>query len=384
MSKKAGKSLASLEQRLSGYRHWQLLALALCLLTSFYITAPFFNLNYIDFRLTDTVNWNILEAQGRHVLQPLAERDFRNSHVEKMSYRLFVPVVMQLTEFKRYEIFILQSITSILILLYSIKTAYRITHDRLTATLFSIALTACYFTYTGSYDVFGRLDSFGLLFMLLAIYSKRPFQISLFCFFSFWCDERCIINIGWVYLFHCYEYYLEKACFTIKNLFSFHTNWFCIFIALLCYLAGRFFLQHQLGFSTGTQDVGSGPLLTNSRYMFPAIFSAYGAVWVLVIYAAGLLFTQKKLLLLVLIVGQFLLSLLSSVVVFDVTRGISYAFIMVFIALLVLHRNMEPKPLTNLLWLCAAAVFFVPIITWDGNYHYIPNLFIRLAETFLH
>ncbi|WP_345269443.1 hypothetical protein [Nibrella viscosa] len=364
--------------RFSQSYQWHVKTWLLSLLILIFLTAPFFNFHYIFDR---NLNWETIEFQSRNFLQrPIA---FGNSHIEKMVFRLAVPLLAKLFALNRYGIYLGQLICCGFFLWLMIGVTYKLVNSRVNTILFVIASLPCYFVFTGPYDVFGRPDAYPLLCLLIALYFKNPLIILIATFAAAWCDERAIINATWLYLF--WSVYGNKTnsntpfLFTPLNRYSAGVLFGGVF-----YLIGRFTLAYFFNFPTLTSNIGSDALQANLKYGALSIFSTFGALWLLAVATTLLLLYRHQYQVLLLYTICLFFSVLTSILVYDIDRSMAYSFPLLFFCLLILKEATQESSLQLLLCLIMLINLIKPVTVWDSHFHYIPNLLLRCVEQWGH
>lgn len=366
------RAILQATDRFCAHRWWQERLWLGCLLLIFWHVAPFFNLHYFN-----TPNWDAMETQSRALLMPIGAS--ADTHVEKMAFRLFLPSVAALLHIGRTGLFIGQVLAGLVFLRLLIRLSYELLQDKVATVFFALACAACYVCFSGFYDVFGRPDMYPYLFLLLALSRRNPFIIWLACAAAAWCDERGLIHSTLVYLFWVLK---EREHPRLRDLMLPNRFAAAVPVAWVTYLAGRFLLSRYAGFQTGFADIGRTVILENSRYFALATFQTFGAAWLVTGLAFYLLFRFRLFAFGWALGAAFGLNWLTSVLVYDINRSLSYSFPVLLISLLLFRHATRPT-IRLVLFFAAALSVFLPIGVWDGHYHYLPPLPVRLAEVFL-
>jgi hypothetical protein len=353
-------------------RWWRERIWLLCLLLVFWHISPFFNFHYFD-----SPNWDAMEAQSRSLLTPIPANG--DTHVEKMAFRLFIPAVAGFFGLDREGIFLGQILAGIVFLRLLIGLVFRLLDDRTATFFFAVGVTACYVCFSAFYDVFGRPDIYPYLFLLLALSWRNPVGIWLLCAAAEWSDERGLIHSTLVYLFWVLK---EEPRPGFRQLIFPNKYAAAVALSWVSYLLIRFWLSRHAGFETGYSDVGHHVIFGNSRFYALATFSTFGANWLLIGLAVLLCFARMPVFGLALIVALGL-NWLTSVLVFDINRSLSYSFTALPLALLVLSRHSGKSTIRVVCLFVAAFSLLQPQVVWDGHYHYLPPLPVRLVEVFL-
>ncbi len=356
--------------------YWQLKLLGLCLLLVFVQVTPFFNFQYFG----EGSSWSTILGQADQLLVPV--REAPGSHGANKVFRLTVPILAKLLGLNSVGLYVSQVLCGIALLSLLIRTAHRILNDRVATTLFMTAFTGCYASYSAFYDVFGRIDAFGYLLVLLSISGRNPVAIFGFCTLTAWADERGLINTFFTAVYWLYvstdrtgvclvKYPRLNACVVAVGL-----SW-------VGYFAGRWLLSHVYHFHTETSGVGLTEFSKARQYIPIGVFSTYGAVWLLLLLALVSMVNRKDWLLLSLVKIGVLANGTVILMITDINRSLAYTLPFVGLALAELSSRLTTKRLRELLFVTSVAALMIPIYDFDGHLHYHPNLVIRMVTWLL-
>jgi hypothetical protein len=296
--------------------------------------------------------WQAVLEKTSNPLLDMSQVYGPGSHESKLTFRLVVPVVAHYLGLGVKGMVFLQSLAGVFILALSAWIGFQITRDRATA-LFTALLVAG--TYAGSMafvEMRGIFDGVAVLFLLLALSSKRFVLISVFIFLAAWTDERGLVAAALVFAYHA----LPGGSGQWRD---WHTLLkpapLAVIAGGLAYLVSRYILASYFDLTTATEGVGLN-LLVDQLNLFPmGTWTALEGGWLLLILAAILLYRYKAyyhLFLVFIGVGAIIVVSMSVV---DITRSMAYMIPVVFIAIKVVAA-VEQKD-TYLHYFVVAAIF---------------------------
>ena len=272
------------------------------------------------------------------------------THASKGSFRLTVALLGNALQIGKHgtgkDVILLYFFQSFLLLpffLILVKLFQRFA-DNISTVLFAIAFSSIYVTTAFFWDYDFWFDGVAFFFLLLGIYLKN--KAGIFCALQLacWTDERAVIALSSVYLFHI----LQETNFQLSHIRQVFTkNFFqnrstVVILAGAFYLLLRLFLSYKFGLYTPKGEgtgVGLFLLPYQLTHRFSGIFSTFEGLWLIFIIALGLLFKRKNLLLIFAICGIMIIHIVVAYCVFDITRSLSYAFPLLIICGILIVKN---------------------------------------------
>lgn len=135
-----------------------------------------------------------------------------------------------------------------------------------------------------------------------------------------------------------------------------------ILASIIGYALLRFYLIKNLGMNSTYVNDEFTQIIKDSIGSFGFKFMwLLEGLWLLIILATAILYTNKDYLKLVLFTGGTLIMPLLGLVTFDSTRSGTYVFPMVFIALLIVRTKLTVRQLRILLTIIALLCFLHPL-----------------------
>ncbi len=369
---------ALLETHLTG-AHWPLNVLLYSLTLVFVTTTPFFNLHY--FGAPDS-SWDTLLQQASALLVPY--RGVPGSHDANKVFRLAIPAFIKLFNLTAMQVFIGQVMCGVLILWVMIRITFAILQDKVSTVLFMTSFATCYCSYSAFYDVFGRIDAFGYLFILLSVYVRKPALVFLFCFLTAWSDERGLINtfftaVYWLYADTGRPTVTENRLLTFAGLRA-NKQVLTVLASWMSYFFIRWILAHYYGFQTETGGVGASQFSITRQFIPLAVFSTYGLVWGILLIAFALVIARRDWLMAGLLALGMTVNFAVVVMIADINRSLAYSLPLVVISLALLGQNLPGHHVRKYLFVLAVFSLMIPIYDFDSHLHYHPTLPVRLVS----
>ena len=255
-------------------------------------------------------HWNSQIWKSTHFFNPVTFAP--QSHEAKIAFRFTIPFLLKI--FHQNILFVYFSQIALGLFAYRkfIEIIFNVSKDKKITFLFATGVSSLYFISSFHLELLALGDSFAYSFLILGYHylSKRFWSIS-FLLAALLTDERSIIGC----VMGLFFIYFEHNSLLIKHLIS-------TIFAFLIYLFIRLFLFHQFGLSTPSAGIGFSILFENSSHLLLFLFNAFKSFYV--IYFFPFLFCKKRI---EVIYGIFLLMVMaSSLLVWDITRSMSYSF----------------------------------------------------------
>ncbi len=320
-----------------------------------------------------TLNWSYAIEQSNDIFQyqnftESIEFDKNYDHRAKMTFRLFVPLIIKFLPFKDKQSIILQillieAIFGYLFFLLSFnflkKWGFEIEQSFLI--LFSISLT--FWGRSFFIDTWGSFDAIAYFLLFLAvIYYENPIQY-LFLFLAFWVDERAIlispaICVGNLVLCILKNNQTFSWVFLIKKLVI-------PFFIVCIYLAFRITLVKKYDFVTFTPESMFNEFF-NYIFKFQSLYFplnlaiSFEGLWIFYLALLIYLISQKKYLFSMTLIGLSFPTILSSFLVFDVNKSLFYFFPIIIYCLIISKRIFTEQSFKALLFSCVIICFIIP------------------------
>ena len=238
----------------------------------------------------------------------------------------------------------------------------------------------------GNINTTAQFDIFSLSFLLIALGSRQRLFVFLFLFLAALNDERGIIAMPMVLLYHFLRDILPIET-QIQNILKKALPLLILgSLVVLTYLGFRYALSHYYQLETSGGDVGFSVLLrTANMYLF-ALWSALEGYWILFILVFGLLIQRKQYFYLSIFLLAILPSFCVSFLVLDSTRSLSYLILCIPAMSLIINTYEQEEVLKkniflSVLWIC----ILVPTYFAIGAFHIEGNnpIFIKLIKWIL-
>jgi hypothetical protein len=295
-------------------------------------------------------------------------------HFAKRDFRFTPYLIGYLLKIESIKLFYLQYILVWPFIFFSLLTFKRFTKDPLISTLATLSIMSLYVGLSFSYDVM-FLDSLGYLGLLVSLYYfKKPIIIPILLL-TFFVDERAVIGSLFLPIFYQNEISQGKNASSflsyISLFFKKNVTFLYLSIALIAYVLIRFALQSTMnvgtpiGYEVGVQLFASVRLGFN---IIPAIFSVYKFHLVLIFLTSSMLLSRKKGHLVICTLLVFLLTFLAGTAVYDVTRSLSYGFLIFFLVFYLIADHAGWNRKIYLPWLFLLTISNILTVTYTSLY----------------
>jgi hypothetical protein len=279
-----------------------------------------------------------------------------NSHTAKMHYRPFLPVMGYILHINALVIWAIQLLIAPLFYYVVFKTLIIKTTDATVSFLLTLTLALSFPGKVFANDVYGCFDGYPYFFLAVALFVSNNWSKSLFLLFACLCDERSFIGVVAIVLL---QFINDKNEIKLKSYFP-------IFSFFLLFLAIRFFLMVKKGAIMEASYIELNTLLANYSLLPLAILSALDGLWIVFILFFMKTFLEKDwklfLVLPILLVYIFL-----SCMLFDVTRSISYAYLLGLVMFIKLYQTEQKDFVRSVAWLGCIASFILPNYLLQGT-----------------
>ncbi|MET7257363.1 hypothetical protein [Dyadobacter fermentans] len=230
----------------------------------------------------------------------------------------------------------------------------------MTVLLFITGSTTIYLAKAFFWDYDFWFDAFAYFFLTLGMFLKNRVGVFLSLTLACWTDERAVIALASVYLFHL----LSESDFELNSFLQFQgkKEWLqktssTVLLAGIFYLIIRILLSTLFNLHTPT-GAGSGVELGLVPYQFKhrlsGVFLAFEGFWILYLFAVGLLIKKGNTLLSLLMLFLMAGHILVAYAVFDISRSLTYAFPLLIISAFIIGKQEVRN--TKYLYLAAATI----------------------------
>ena len=258
------------------------------------------------------------------------------SHWEKRTLRpLLTSVVYTLQLNSHRSIYLMFSVLNLLFLFLLVLLLYTNTASRWFSFIYTLSIATTYAGFSGFADVHGWGDILTFCLLMFCLFSRNGFVLTAAVFLSLSNDERTILAIPYIVLFH----YLtdksgEQASLWDKKLLL------PISIGVAFFLIMRLIMEFFLGFTTHVSDVGLNAFkLLNPAYVIPMFFSSFEFFWAFPLLLLNLLWLEKSRFHFYLIVTYTIAAVISCYSVYDVTRSLCFLFPLVLASSVYVYQS---------------------------------------------
>lgn len=305
-------------------------------------------------------------------------------HFSKRDLRITPYILANIFHLNSLRLFYLQVLLLPCFIWLSIKILIRTTGDFL---LSFWATMAILFSYVGNSFNFDTLfyDSYAYLGLLLSLYFyKNPISI-LFLVASYFVDERSVVPSLVIPLIagltiHPLNNTSSNFSITFQKMIIKNKSFWLLFTSLLVYVMIRFFFYKNYHLNTPVgkdSGVTLGLGFIHGVKIPLAIFSSLKMNYLLILSACYYLIKKRYYFVAVWFIGIFVVTFLIGTAVEDVTRSLTYGFLLIFVAYLFLVQIKEKS--TNFIYF----ITFVNILT--PTYTLLLNLYeIEAFSWFFH
>ena len=301
-----------------------------------------------------------------HPLEATKNKD-EWDHFMKWELRISPYLVGKIFHLNALKLFYLQSLSLIVFIWIFFNTVKKLMHNDASIAFWSVL--AMLFTYVGhsfNYDTL-FYDSFAYLGLMLSIYFYDKKVSVLFLVFSFFVDERAVIpSLVMPIYFILNKYEFSKIATSISEVFRLlilnNKSFYFVSVSISVYVIIRTILYVQFDLKTpvgSNSGVSIGFALRHGMNMIYAIYYAQKIFLIFPILAICTLTVKKHYCLAISLFLIFTACLVVSTSVDDVTRSMSFSFILIFITFKLAAEFNEVSPLRHILYL----MFIIHLIT---------------------
>jgi hypothetical protein len=325
------------------------LSIIISFICVFFAFPPYFSKGYYG-------TWETFFQQIDHPFTSIKVESY--SHEAKMTFRLFPVILAKILNLNRIGVLFLLHIVGILIYWFSMRFSFHLFKEKYLSFLFTLSLAFIYFGKVSFIEQRGIFDGLALLSLILAYYYRSNF-ILLFLFIQFaaWTDERALVVSSFIFIDSInFDRYLLKL--TKKNL--------SIIISWSTYLLLRYFMAQYFNLNTNSGGISLKILALNFEFFPLSFWSIFEGFWILVILYFFYIYKYSKLNFIANIF-VFIVTLVISYLVVDVTRSLAFLGILIFVGLDKLSFFIPKSKFKILLYLTLFFNFLFPSYIFGGN-----------------
>jgi len=288
-------------------------------------------------------------------------------HFMKRELRISPYLLGKIFHLNAVKLFYLQSLSLIAFIWFFFSTIKKLMHNDASVAFWSVL--AILFTYVGNSFNYDTLfyDSFAYLGLMLSIYFYDKKISILILTFSFFVDERAVIPsliLPIYFILNNYEFSkIPTRIGEVLRLLIFkNKSFYYIAISISAYIIIRTILYFQFDLKTpvgSNSGVSIGFALRHGMNMIYAIYYALKIFLIFPMLAICAVAVKKHYWLSIALFLIFAACLLVSTSVDDVTRSMSFSFILIFTTFKLANEFKETIPLRYLLYL----MFIIHLIT---------------------
>lgn len=370
----ANRLLAFLD-RCSRQQTWPCLVLLVAILISVFCWVPYYPAvsDFIKTPYGEAKTWWLehpFKAVPVEHFLPLSERHIGfnagiASHLDKMTYRAFLPLLNQIAPFGIWTLFLTCHIGAFAILWFTYRIVSNQVGDKVSGALASWAVAACYAGQYGFHDFyFGDAAAVGML--VAAMFSRNWILTFLLIFFAGFADERVVASAPLVLLFHFLrDWEPEKLHSNFTNLlFMILKKGSSVIAGVVTYAIVRVLITLFTGEKSGTSMLASIDILRAHLYNnYPQlIFKVFEFLWILpiiFIVEFGSQSSTKKIVA-ILFGLAFAVAIFPAMVVWDIDRSLFYFLPGILLAICFLSVSLKNLRLILLAILFANFIWLYP------------------------
>ncbi|KQS27953.1 hypothetical protein ASG33_16260 [Dyadobacter sp. Leaf189] len=281
-------------------------------------------------------------------LQPTNELS-TDTHGSKVVFRLTVPLIgkslgldVEKSGSNMMWLYIIQSALLYPFIYILVHVCLRFA-DQISSWTFVWACACTYLCKAFFWDYDFWFDGYAYFFILSAIYFRNPLLIFMALQLAFWTDERAVIALPGIVLFHL----LQLNNFNIpgpkmellKQLFK-PQIYVCV-LAIIAYGLARMLLTVQFDLHTPLgKNEGVSPALIPFQIenRFLGVFLSFEGLWIL-FFCALYIISRRNNAIFLTSLGIIIVQIIVAYSVYDITRSLIYAFPMMLVSFAIYFKN---------------------------------------------
>lgn len=278
------------------------------------------------------------------------------SHEAKMALRLLPPIIGHVLGLNPIGFFLFQVASYIGFCYLATRLILRASGDIAITVFAAIGCAASGLGSILAIDTSPFFDSVGFVFIALAMLSANPASI-IGCFvLAGFTDERCIITIPMVFLFHCLRGGTAYPN-TIWHILKANVAAWSAIVAAPIYLLCRMLVTYATGLFTPHAPNELNYLFENFSEWPIALWSVFEGGWILVLGGLLIFYLRKAYLLLIFAILAMLPSIIAGWMVIDMTRSLCFIFPILLLTIGVICAN-ERRPRTIFFYAMIVSLLF--------------------------
>ncbi|MBI87315.1 MAG: hypothetical protein CMG63_04460 [Candidatus Marinimicrobia bacterium] len=286
--------------------------------------------------------------------------------ISNINYRITVPIIVDLFNASYVEAFIFQFICGMLLFFFSIRLIHGFTGDRISAILFSLALSLSIPGIMSFCELRGIFDGVAIFFIVLALYLNKPILISSSIFLGSFTDERAFFASGFLLAYGLIKENENNNL--IKRLMNKYNS--SVIIGMAIYLITRYIITTKYGLKMqDVHDLGlvGWKFLDQINNIPIAIWTALEGLWLLPITCIILTFNNKSWDFNIFYVGTLIFFIIMGNSVVDTTRSLIYLFPSTIVAMKIISNKFSKRDIRYLLMICLLICFIWPAYGVGGK-----------------
>lgn len=261
------------------------------------------------------------------------------SHVEKMSYRLLVPLIGYTFGFGTMTALVIQQVLACLFLLIVLLTLRRVFEDKLSALLAGM-MVATSFPGQWGFSDFVFFDGVAYFFIALAFWTTSPWMVAGAVLAGGLTDERVILMTPLIWLWNGFRNGCGTEGFSVRSLLWPRANHFGIFAGVILFGLVRLYLALKWGSLYEASEVCEWIIIKKCIHFLPiATLTGFKGGIIVFFVSTALLIVRRRFALLALAGCAVMPSLMAAIMVWDLSRSLYYAFPSLFLGMTVLARQ---------------------------------------------
>ena len=340
-------------ERVTSGKYWAIKVTIFVLMASLFMTFPSFQ------SLSD----NLYRGRAVDVAMQIDNLQlyWATHNATNAIFRITVPLIARALGLNVFGTYLMQFLSGILIFLLSALIVERETKNRTIAFFITLLIGFTYAGIAAFVETRAYYDSVAFLFLLAAMWFRSPLVIGPVILFAGFTDERAVIASGFVFLWWMlHEKPNQSTCKSLLN-----TKSLSVLIATVLYLVIRILLMTSFGLISFNEARGEFELFNQINNAPMGIWTGLEGGWLIVLLALGVLYKQKRSLILLLFAFLISAQIIGALAVVDITRSMAFLLPALFVAILILNR--ETSDDFSTFYLIAASVSLIWLTYYAGG-----------------
>jgi hypothetical protein len=253
------------------------------------------------------------------------------SHEAKIAFRFTIPLLLLLCKQKIGYVYLIQIGLGLYAYSCFLKIIHQITQERKITFFFAMGVSSLYFINSLHLELLALGDSFAYSFLILGFYfSKNRYVSAAFLLAALLTDERSLIGCSMGVIL---KYFIDEKQFWdyVKTSLA----------AIFVYLFIRFLIYKKYGLITPAGGIEYAIFLENLNHGLLITYNAFKSYYIFYFFPIAIIVNKKT----VLYTLFAIVFILSSFLVWDVTRSISFSFWGLLIGLHFMVQHIKNKSL---------------------------------------